>query len=175
MNLSQIVSRVNLISGWFYPGQMLELYPHLRELKKEHLILEVGTYFGRSALFFALSAPDTQVITIDVIPTVDQRVMAEDNVVQLLGDSVEVGLNWDGPSPDFIFIDGNHEYEAVKRDIAAWYPRLTPGGVIAFHDYYSEPGINPQEGVKQAVDEWKHNCITISEKEQLFIGRKPND
>jgi len=48
---------------------------------------------------------------------------------------------------DFVFIDAAHDYQSVKEDIGAWYPKVKEGGVISGHDY-------PEwEGVKKAVDE----------------------
>jgi predicted O-methyltransferase YrrM len=49
---------------------------------------------------------------------------------------------------DFIFIDADHSYEAVRADIAAWRRRLVPGGLIAGHDYDAH-----WPGVMRAVDE----------------------
>ena len=36
---------------------------------------------------------------------------------------------------EFLFIDGNHEYENVKLDFLSWYPKVIYGGIIAFHDH----------------------------------------
>ena len=36
---------------------------------------------------------------------------------------------------DFVYIDGNHSYEWVKKDIAAYYPLVKSGGVIGGHDF----------------------------------------
>lgn len=36
---------------------------------------------------------------------------------------------------DFVYIDGNHSYEYVKRDIEVYYPIVKEGGVIGGHDY----------------------------------------
>lgn len=49
-----------------------------------------------------------------------------------------------------IFIDANHTYEAVKEDIAAWWPRLMPDGVMIGHDYRTKnfPGVD--QAVKEA-------------------------
>ena len=56
---------------------------------------------------------------------------------------------------DFVYIDGNHEYEAVKEDILHWYPKIRIGGILSGHDYYTQwPGII--EAVNEFVD--MHNC-----------------
>lgn len=49
---------------------------------------------------------------------------------------------------DFIFIDGDHSYEACRADIAAWTPFVKRGGVIAFHDFGSRA-----DGVTRAIFE----------------------
>jgi predicted O-methyltransferase YrrM len=42
---------------------------------------------------------------------------------------------------DFLFIDGDHTYEAVKRDYDQWTPFLKKGGILAIHDSrMSRPG-----------------------------------
>jgi hypothetical protein len=52
-------------------------------------------------------------------------------------------------SLDFVFIDAAHDYENVKADITAWYPKVKVGGTIAGHDY-GWPG----SGVHDAVNEY---------------------
>jgi cephalosporin hydroxylase len=37
-------------------------------------------------------------------------------------------------SVDFLFIDGDHTYEGVKRDYELWSPLVRSGGIVAFHD-----------------------------------------
>lgn len=45
---------------------------------------------------------------------------------------------------DLLFIDGAHEYEAVKKDFDLWFPKLREGGIIAFHDSVGKgwPGVH---------------------------------
>jgi hypothetical protein len=46
------------------------------------------------------------------------------------------------PDLDFCYIDGSHEYEAVRRDIAALWPKIRPGGVLGGHDFFEGfPGV----------------------------------
>lgn len=58
---------------------------------------------------------------------------------------------------DFIYIDGNHSYDAVKDDLIKWYPKLKKGGLIAGDDYTrlaEDYVFNYNFGVKRAVDEF---------------------
>lgn len=41
------------------------------------------------------------------------------------------------PDPvQFVYLDGQHDRENVRLDIATWWERLSPGGVMAGHDYH---------------------------------------
>lgn len=53
----------------------------------------------------------------------------------------------DGGWADYIFLDAAHDYESVCADLAAWWPKIRPGGWLAGHDYLYA------EGVRRAVDE----------------------
>ena len=35
---------------------------------------------------------------------------------------------------DFIFIDGDHSLEGIRRDWTDWAPRICPNGIMALHD-----------------------------------------
>jgi len=61
--------------------------------------------------------------------------------------SWEAANDFEDSSIDFVFIDADHEYDSVVKDINAWLPKIRKGGMISGHDYF-----NPC-GVKQAVDE----------------------
>jgi len=53
---------------------------------------------------------------------------------------------------DFIYIDGDHLYDAVKADLHAYFPKVKPGGYLADDDY-KEPGWWG-DGVERAADEF---------------------
>jgi len=64
----------------------------------------------------------------------------------LRGDSPEMAKKVEDNSLDFVFIDADHRYEAVLKDLAAWAPKLKPGGTLCGHDIHLP-------GVKRAVEE----------------------
>ena len=70
---------------------------------------------------------------------------------------------------DYIYIDANHDYNFVKKDLDIWYPKLRVGGLFSGDDYLPEEGnadvwmtdlqgnvieYAGKFGVKQAVDEF---------------------
>ena len=60
---------------------------------------------------------------------------------------------------DFIFIDADHTYEGVSRDLADWWPKVKKGGVFSGHDYIltrkkMKNGKIIRVGVIRAVDEF---------------------
>lgn len=62
--------------------------------------------------------------------------------------SSEAAKQFADQSCDLIFIDADHSYEAVKRDVLAWYPKLKPEGILAGHDSNRD---EVQNGVKDAL------------------------
>lgn len=56
-------------------------------------------------------------------------------------------------SLDFVYLDARHDYESVRDDLADWYPKLRPGGILAGHDYVDGTFVNGEFGVRSAVDE----------------------
>ncbi len=50
---------------------------------------------------------------------------------------------------DFIYIDGSHKYEDVKRDIELYFPKIKNGGILGGHDFWGN-----QIGVCKAVLEF---------------------
>lgn len=70
--------------------------------------------------------------------------------------------------PCFMFIDGDHSYEGVRQDILDYFPLLSPGGIMVFHDYLPPLNEKNQEailfhhggnepGIRQACQELMEN------------------
>src|SRR5581483_6669475 len=61
---------------------------------------------------------------------------------------VEAGYSYDvvrrwSAEIDLLFIDADHSYEAVLRDVDDWSPFVRAGGWIALHDVWLEPPPDP--------------------------------
>lgn len=58
-------------------------------------------------------------------------------------------------SLDLVFIDGDHSYDGVRKDIAAWKSKVRPGGFLAGHDYKPSGCGHYGQNVGRAVDEFR--------------------
>ena len=66
-------------------------------------------------------------------------------------------------SIDIVFLDGDHSYESVSKDLPFWYDKLSKGGILMGNDYSRK-----SSGTKRSVDNFvKENNLIIE-----FIDRK---
>jgi len=67
---------------------------------------------------------------------------------------------------DFVYIDGNHKYEYIKKDIELYYPKIKKHGILGRHDFT----VN-NIGVIQAASEFanKNNIILYLEHPDWWI------
>ena len=77
----------------------------------------------------------------------DRRYMVEEA-------SEDAALWFGNHSLDFVFLDGNHLYESIRQDIAWWWPKVAPGGLLMGHDYGVYGDADGRWGVRRAVDEF---------------------
>lgn len=65
-----------------------------------------------------------------------QQLLAEwsDRVTFLRLTSAEAAPRFADRSLDFVYVDGNHQERYVRQDLALWWPKIRPGGVLAGHD-----------------------------------------
>lgn len=117
----------------------------------------------------------------------------EERGIMVRSDSKSASEMFSDNSLDFIYIDANHAYDFVVKDISLWFPKLKKGGVFAGHDYldmdwymdtvYAPNGkdkyiyINSEEGlvyagifgVNPAVDEFcQKNNYDLEVTEEWF-------
>lgn len=73
---------------------------------------------------------------------------------------------------DWVYLDASHREADVKRDLAAIWPKLKPGGVILGDDYFGDPA-SQHAGVKRAVDAFAldRGLELVAEKRNQFVLR----
>lgn len=84
-----------------------------------------------------------------------QRFSGDSRVVILREFSKNAAAQFNDESLDWVYIDANHGYEAIREDLELWWPKVKKGGILSGHDY----ALLPTFGVVQAVNEFivKHN------------------
>jgi hypothetical protein len=74
---------------------------------------------------------------------------------------------------DWVYIDGNHLYEFVRRDLELYFPKVKGGGLVAGDDY-GETGWW-EDGVTRAVNKFASSgrCELVLTQARQFVLRKP--
>ena len=140
-----------------------ELILHLNETKAE-IAVEVGVRDGYFSKFILDNTSVKKLYAIDPWEDNAELTQAEvsfqtcKNLLEQFGERSEMVKGYspsaaemfDDNSLDFVYIDGLHDYESVKADIAAFYKKVKVGGIIAGHDYH----LGDWPGVYNSVNEF---------------------
>ena len=143
--------------GMFAPMQIGEEFLSLLKIFKDAdptVIMEIGTANGGALFCFArMASKGATLISIDLPegkfgggysaekipfyeafakPGQDLYLLREDSHVPETLKKAEEILR--GRQIDFLFIDGDHSYEGVKKDFEMYSPLVRKGGIVAFHD-----------------------------------------
>lgn len=122
----------------------------LRYARNARTICEIGCYEARTSVALALNSSAT-VYTIDpfiagrfgicyseLLAHLHRHRSGAKNLKFLKGFSDEIAPTFSMPI-DFLFIDADHTYEAIKRDWKNWSRKMNEGGFIALHDCKPAP------------------------------------
>lgn len=164
------ISKAQSIIGWMSDRELLWL---AEMASKSKIIVEFGCFHGRSTRSLADNiSEDGKIYAVDpwngdyvtesgvVMGQVDTYCMP--NFKYNLADHIKAGrvipvrnfsynfkLPIESELADMVFIDGDHRYDTVLKDIDIAQKITKPGGIIAGHDY----GHSLWTGVKKAAHE----------------------
>jgi predicted O-methyltransferase YrrM len=157
------------VEGWFnMENQYLELLNHTPE---KGIFVELGCFKGKSTSFIgveihnqkrdinfyavdsfggATNSNDANEIKayqeININSMMEEYLQntskVKDYITTIFRLSHEAANQFSDNLVDAIFIDAGHSFEAVKKDIEAWLPKMKPNGIIAGHDYWAWEGVN---------------------------------
>ena len=141
----------------------------LEYLPKNSVVAEVGTQYGRFAeKILAVTKPQKLHLVDYSFDLFKQELSQKENTLLSKGiengnielhegDSSTILSSFPDEYFDWIYIDADHAYEGVCKDIQQAYPKVKPDGMMIFNDYtnWSVCEIIPY-GVAKAVNEF---CI----------------
>ena len=150
------MAEISVFKGAFQKISELSRLIRMLRRRKLRTVVEIGTFKGGTMwLWCQIANDDAYIISIDLKPTTktEKRIAkylyglaVEHQKVSLVrGDSGDIQtkrqlINILGPSKiDFLFIDGDHSYRAVKRDFELYSPLVRKGGIVVFHDILYHP------------------------------------
>ena len=170
MELSEIRKLAGQAEGFLSDKEGELLYHLAKNCRGEGVIVEIGSWKGRSTIWLGQGSKAGKKVKIyaidphtgateqkqvyDSIWTFEefkknvQNAKVDDLVCPIVKTSAEAAKDFTLPV-ELIFIDGAHEYEAVKLDFDWWYPQVIEGGIMAFHDTIWNEG--PKKVVKELV------------------------
>lgn len=124
-------------------------------------LLEFGTNLGISTLYMMSAVPHAQCITVEGIAAF--AAVAADNFAQagfapkqLVGEFAGVLAgqnNFADFRPDFVYLDGNHQYEATVAYFRALLPHIADGGMVVLDDIYWSAGMKQAWREISSLDE----------------------
>ena len=150
--------------------------------KNYKTFVELGTWKGHSIVFLANEIKkeyndlkDVKIYGIDLfndtynenydknhvnkLYEIYNRNLEKNNVRDIIYDykdySWEVAKYFEDKSVDFVYIDADHSYDSVTKDIQSWYPKMKSGGIISGHDF------NNAKSVEKAVRDYFNNNFKL--------------
>ena len=173
------------IEGWLTLHEAIALYRLSSLLPKGSIIVEIGSWKGKSTYCLARGLKEGKVFALDPFdgsgdewsekiylahrgdkPILQQfisnmkKLKVLDRITTIVGVSSQfVGMF---EKIDFLFIDGNHSIEACDFDYSSFSPYIISGGYLAIHDFDSSRShLGPTWVVKNRV---------LNSSEYEFIG-----
>ncbi len=168
------------------------LYNFAKKCTEKSAIVEIGSWKGKSTIWLGngskngnrakVYAIDPHVVShahkfygnlkpFEEFTRNIKEAEIEDTVVPIVQTSKMASISFHN-DVGFLFIDGDHEYEAVKQDFQVWFPKLLNGGFIAFHDTV---GSIKYPGPMQVVKEFLYstcNFRKIGFIDSITFGQK---
>lgn len=131
------------------PAWYAQLIYRIARFKKPKVILELGTSLGITTAYLAKACPDAKIISIEGSKEIHR--IANENFQQLGLKNIEsINAPFDeilpkilleNPHIDFIFVDGNHTYEATVRYYNQINKNTQNDSVLIFDDIHWSKGM----------------------------------
>lgn len=146
-SVRELAPHLDGVAGWLTDEEADTLYTLARRVTGDGVIVEIGSFKGRSTICLALGSRAGASVPVYAIDpgNVGTRRAAElranleragiaDLVVPVAATSNDAFASFEPERIELLFIDGSHEYAQVMLDFAQWTSRLVDGGMLVMHD-----------------------------------------
>lgn len=137
----------NIADKSLSPKEQNAFFASVVKYMKCKTILELGTSLGINASYLAKASTTSAVYTLEGDPNIAE--LAKENFASLGLNNVQCIIgNFNSslpvllkgvPSLDFVFLDGNHKYEATLSYFEMCLPKVHANTIFIFHDIYWSP------------------------------------
>lgn len=151
--------------------ELRTLYELASTCPQDAVALEIGSHLGASSCYIAagLKQKNGHLFCVDTwnnetMPEGEQNTFAEfqkntngvkQQITPVRKRSEDVNACDINVPLDFVFIDGDHSYKAVKNDYEKISPWIVGGGILAFHDCIYFEGVSRIIGEALASGAWQ--------------------
>jgi len=153
------------VEGWMSPGQGATLFDAATRCPDDGLVVEIGSFRGRSTIVLATAAdPSVEIVAIDphagndrgpqeidgfedeaaddhAVFTANLAAAGVADRVRHVREFSDVALDQVEGDVDVLYIDGAHRYAPALADIRTWGARVGDGGTMLIHDSFSSIGV----------------------------------
>jgi len=170
------------IYGWFSELD-IKWYRDTVSKLNDCTIVEIGVYQGASILCIADICAKNNIKQIGIEPFFydkDGLTKLIDELgyshIELISDySYNIKDNFETDSIGFVFLDGDHSYDCVLKDMEDWFDKVKKGGIIGGHDYLPNGGwpenyTNKEEAV--VPEGFKFDMQGASQAVEYFTGNR---
>jgi predicted O-methyltransferase YrrM len=174
---------------------------HLGKLRDRHVsILEIGSWEGRSAIFFLEFLPHSRITCIDTFKGGAEHADLDAALVSSIETRFDSNLAHygvrvrkiksrslpaldqlaqDGESFDLIYIDGSHRQDDVLIDSVLAWRVLAPGGVCIWDDYTwgltdRSPAERPLHAIHTFLDLHLNELQIVHTGDQIIVEKRPS-
>ncbi|MBB2147109.1 class I SAM-dependent methyltransferase [Pedobacter sp. LMG 31464] len=185
------------INGWLSQNEAVGLYKVSSLLPKNAVVVEIGSWQGKSTYCILSGLISGKVYAIDPFDATAGADLKNEteymekakgiDLLEIFNDNLKKFISTGKIEPrkgysnqfnnefkeiDFLFIDGDHTIKGCTEDYDLYAHKIVKGGYIAFHDYYEEKlDLGPTHVINEVI--LKENIFTFFGRyDSLWVARK---
>jgi predicted O-methyltransferase YrrM len=189
-----IMNNYKYSQRWFIGSEIQNNLVKFLDISKENKILEIGCFEGLSGVFFAdnfLDNPKSSLTCVDPFLTIDNNDHSRflqnneemnfdfnisscknSNKITIHKITSDLFFENNTQTYNFIYIDGSHELDFIKRDMENSFNILEKNGIMWMDDYGDGRGNQIKQTMDSVLEKYKNQYELIHQGYQLAIKKK---